>query len=328
MFDIAAQVQQWRGSGLPVSLARVISTRGFSSREPLAVLAAAPDRPPVGQLFSGAAREQIADLLSQPLTGARLEDVTVTDEAAVRAGLACGGIARLLIQPAGDIPQSAWAALVDHAAVCLVTRLDGAAVGTTEAILPSTLASAADAVRTFFNRGVSGTTLLATGAGELILAALWPPTALVVVGSGQLADALVDTAAVLGWTGVVVNSAEDAARRCGAASRSDVVVVLSHDLTVSGSALLAALGTNVGYLGALGSRHTQAARAAWLSDHGVDLTTQARIDGPAGLDIGANTPGEVAVSIVAAAIAERAGATGGRLADRPGPIHDPARTPV
>jgi xanthine dehydrogenase accessory factor len=110
-------------------------------------------------------------------------------------------------------------------------------------------------------------------------------------------------------------------------SGSDVVVVLSHDLTISGSALQAALASSAGYIGALGSRHTQAARAEWLTSHGVDPAALARINGPAGLDIGANTPGEVAISILAAAIAARAGAAGGRLADRPGPIHPPARTP-
>ena len=327
MFDIAGQVQQWRASGLPVSLARVISTRGFSSREPLSAVAATPNQPPIGQLFSGAGQDRIAKLLSDLRAGARLEDVTISDDAAVRAGLACGGMARLLIQPAVEIPQAAWTALLDRVPVCLVTRIDGDGVGATEAILTSTVATADDAVRQFFNRGVAGTAVLTTGSGEAFVAAMWPPTAVVVVGGGQLADALITAASVLGWTGIVVDSAREAAERCGAVSGSDVVVVLSHDLTISGSALQAALATSAGYIGALGSRHTQAARAEWLTSHGVDSAALARINGPAGLDIGANTPGEVAISILAAAIAARAGATGGRLVDRPGPIHPPARAP-
>ena len=327
MFDIAEQVQQWRASGLSVSLARVISTRGFSSREPLSVLAATPHQPPIGQLFSGAAQEHIVRLLSEPRADARLEEVAVSDDAAVRAGLACGGVARLLLQPAVEIPEAAWTALLDRAPVCLVTRIDGETVGATDAILVRTLDSADDAVRQFFKRGVAGTAVLITGSGEAFVAAMWPPTALVVVGGGQLSDALVTAAGVLGWTGIVVDSVRDATERCSAISGSDVVVVLSHDLTISGSALRAALATSAGYIGALGSRHTQAARAEWLTSHGVDPAALARINGPAGLDIGANTPGEVAISILAAAIAARAGAAGGRLADRPGPIHLPARTP-
>ena len=327
MFDIAEQVQQWRTSGLPVSLARVISTRGFSSREPLSALAATPNQPPIGQLFSGAAQEHIVRLLSEPRADARLEEVLVSDDAAVNAGLACGGTARLLLQPAVEVPETAWTALLDRAPVCLVTRIDGETVGATDAILTSTLDSAEDAVRQFFRRGVAGTAVLTTGSGEAFVAAMWPPTALVLVGGGQLSDALVTAAGVLGWTGIVVDSVQGATERCRALSGSDVVVVLSHDLTISGSALQAALASSAGYIGALGSRHTQAARAEWLTSHGVDPAALARINGPAGLDIGANTPGEVAISILAAAIAARAGAAGGRLADRPGPIHLPARPP-
>jgi xanthine dehydrogenase accessory factor len=328
MFDIAEQVQQWRASGLPVSLARVISTHGFSSREPLSVLAATPNQPPIGQLFSGAAQEHIVQLLSEPRADARLEEVLVSDDAAVSAGLACGGTARLLLQPAVEIPETAWTALLNRAPVCLVTRIDGETVGATDAILTSTLDSTDDAVRQFFRRGVAGTAVLTTGSGrEAFVAAMWPPTALVLVGGGQLSDALVTAAGVLGWTGIIVDSVQGATERCGALASSDAVVVLSHDLTISGSALQAALASSAGYIGALGSRHTQAARAEWLTSHGVDPEALARINGPAGLDIGANTPGEVAISILAAAIAARTGAAGGRLADRPGPIHLPARTP-
>jgi xanthine dehydrogenase accessory factor len=210
--------------------------------------------------------------------------------------------------------------------VCLVTRIDGEAVADTAVVLASTVDAADEAVRRFFNRGVAGTAMLATGAGDAFVASMWPPTTIVVIGAGQLADALVDAASVLGWTSVVVDSAKEAAEQCGALTRSDVVVVLSHDLAVSGSALQAAVATRAGYIGALGSRRTQAARAEWLTSHGVDPAALARINGPAGLDIGANTPGEVAISILAAAIAARAGADGGRLADRSGPIHGAAPT--
>jgi xanthine dehydrogenase accessory factor len=327
MFEIAPQVQQWRSKGLPVSVARVVSTRGFSSRDQVSVLAVTPDHPAVGQVFSGAGQTQIEQLLSAPLTGSRLEDVAVSDADAVRAGLACGGRARLLVQPASAIPESAWRALIERSPVCLVTRIDEEQLGRTEVIRPATLSQADDAVRRFFSRGVTATTVLPSATGEVLVAALWPTTTLVVVGTGRLADALVETAAVLGWTGVVVDTADAAAQRSGAASRSDVVVVLSHDLAVSGAALESALASSAGYIGALGSRHTQAARAGWMAEHGVDAAMLARINGPAGLDIGANTPGEVAISIIAEIITLRSGATGGRLADRPGPIHPPAGTP-
>jgi xanthine dehydrogenase accessory factor len=70
--------------------------------------------------------------------------------------------------------------------------------------------------------------------------------------------------------------------------------------------LQTALAAEVGYLGALGSRHTQAARAAWLTEHGVPADQLARIHGPAGLPIGSRTPAEIALSILAEMLQVRA----------------------
>ena len=157
MFDIAEQVQRWRASGLPVSLARVISTRGFSSREPLSALAATANQPPVGQLFSGAGQEHIAQLLTEQRAGARLEEVTVSDEAAVRAGLACGGTARLLIQPAVQIPEPAWTALVDRAPVARVERhRSGHAVLGHQNLDPGMRPALAEQVTRYVARGDAG----------------------------------------------------------------------------------------------------------------------------------------------------------------------------
>ncbi len=102
---------------------------------------------------------------------------------------------------------------------------------------------------------------------------------------------------------------------------SDAFVVLSHDRDVDGPALAAALSGSAGYVGALGSRRTQAARRDWMTDYGVDVADQDRIHGPAGLDIDAHTPAEIAISIVAEIVAGRSAATGGALRDRSGPVH-------
>jgi xanthine dehydrogenase accessory factor len=95
--------------------------------------------------------------------------------------------------------------------------------------------------------------------------------------------------------------------------------VLSHDDELAGPALEAALAGDVGYIGALGSRRTQQSRAQWLADHGV--TDLERVYGPAGLDIGANTPAEIAVSIIAEALATKSGSTPRSLRERTGSIH-------
>ncbi len=81
----------------------------------------------------------------------------------------------------------------------------------------------------------------------------------------------------------------------------DKVVVASHDDELAGPALEAALAGDVGYIGSVGSRRTQQSRADWLAYR--DITDLSRIRGPAGLDIGASTPPEIAVSILAEALA-------------------------
>ena len=96
-------------------------------------------------------------------------------------------------------------------------------------------------------------------------------------------------------------------------------MVLSHDDELAGPALRAALQGDVGYIGGLGSRRTQQARADWLAYRGI--TDIERIHGPAGLDIGAGSPAEIAVSIVAEALAVASGGSGTSMRGRTAPIH-------
>jgi xanthine dehydrogenase accessory factor len=102
----------------------------------------------------------------------------------------------------------------------------------------------------------------------------------------------------------------------------DAVCVLTHDPKFDVPAIVAALATQVGYLGAMGSRRTHADRSARLREAGVDEEGLRRVMGPIGLDIGARSPEETAVSICAEIIALRTGRTDPTsLRDREGPIH-------
>ena len=102
----------------------------------------------------------------------------------------------------------------------------------------------------------------------------------------------------------------------------DVVCVLTHDPKFDVPAITAALATRVGYLGAMGSRRTHAEREKRLREAGVDDAGLERVLAPIGLDIGARTPEETAVSICGEIIARRVGVTGvPSLRDRSGPIH-------
>jgi xanthine dehydrogenase accessory factor len=104
----------------------------------------------------------------------------------------------------------------------------------------------------------------------------------------------------------------------------DAVCILTHDPKFDVPAVQGALATRVGYVGVMGSRTTHAKRMERLADVGV--TDQADLDrlmSPIGLDIGARTPEETAISICAEIIARRTGAMAPSLRDGAGPIHQP-----
>ena len=99
------------------------------------------------------------------------------------------------------------------------------------------------------------------------------------------------------------------------------VVVLTHDDRFDIPALAGALASEAFYVGALGSRRNQERRRERLREAGVDDADIDRISGPCGLDIGAATPAETAVSILAEILARRAGREGGPLQGASGRIH-------
>ena len=108
----------------------------------------------------------------------------------------------------------------------------------------------------------------------------------------------------------------------GSLGPRDAVCVLTHDAKFDVPAIIGALATRVGYLGAMGSRGTHAKRVARLQEEGVDDAALARVMAPIGLDIGSRTPEETAVAVCAEIIALRTGRVGaGPLRDGSGPIH-------
>jgi xanthine dehydrogenase accessory factor len=115
----------------------------------------------------------------------------------------------------------------------------------------------------------------------------------------------------------------DAFLKTAPVDRRTVICVLTHDPKFDVPVLKAALATPAGYIGAMGSRRTHSNRTARLVEEGVTEEELARISSPIGLDIGSRTPEETAVAIAAEIIAFRTGHSGGRLAERSGPIHAP-----
>jgi xanthine dehydrogenase accessory factor len=156
----------------------------------------------------------------------------------------------------------------------------------------------------------------------LVVDVVVPTTRLLVVGGGDLATALERQAALLGWEPSSVNDGQRAAAAIKEMGPADALIVLSHDSEVDTPALAAGLASEVGYLGALGSRHTQTGRRERLLARGLTSEQLGRIHGPAGLDIGARTPGEIALAIGGEILALRSGRAGGALRERAAPIND------
>jgi len=324
VFEIAEQVDRWRSIGRQVTIARVLETVGLSSRERAAAVALSNGEPVAGSLLSGAMDDKLRAAVAA--RGASetgfVEQIPLSDDAAAVIGLSCGGTLRVLFQPAAEIPDAAWQDIARRSAVCLVTDMQGDEVGATRAFTTSTIGTLdepqAAPIARLFNRGANETALMNIGDTCFVVTALWPTPQLLVLGDGLIAEALWATGNLLGWTTRNLSEADDA---CSALAVNDAVVVLSHDLDISGRALSAALASDAGYVGALGSRRTQAARAAWLQQRDVADNLIARIHGPAGLDIGARTPQEIAVSIIAEIMMARCGSTANSLRDRAGSIH-------
>jgi xanthine dehydrogenase accessory factor len=324
MYSVAAQVATWLDAGDSVHVAQIVETRGFSSRDPSAALAWTENGQVAGALFPGVDSDLTA--FGDEVDG-RLVETSVSDRDAVAAGLSCGGLARAIVQNAAAFPPDVWDRLDRREPMCLVheiigdTRARTHVFGQGDVRRAAQLPGGADIPR-LFARGVSATALVNEADSSLAVTTLWPPTTLVVVGDGQIADALADAAALLGWASTVTNDADSVAELAGSLAESDAVVVLSHDREVDVPALAAVLAGRAGYIGALGSRGTQAARRDGLTGRGIDTDQLARIHGPAGLDIDAHTPGEIAVSIVAEVVASRTGSSGGSISARRGPVHN------
>lgn len=175
------------------------------------------------------------------------------------------------------------------------------------------------AARTAAERDQSGAVEI--DGEEVFLRVYNPPLRLVVVGAVHIAQALCPMAALAGFAVTVVDPRAafatparfpgvalctdwpDEALQALSLDRRSAVVTLTHDPKLDEPALIAALGSEAFYIGALGSKKTQAARLRRLREHGLDDAALARIHGPVGMAIGARSAAEIAISILAQAIA-------------------------
>jgi xanthine dehydrogenase accessory factor len=180
---------------------------------------------------------------------------------------------------------------------------------------------------------------------DVFIESFAPPPQMVIFGAVDFTAALARIGKILGYRVTVCDARPVFATRArfpmaddvvvdwpdrhlakvgGELGQRDVVCVLTHDPKFDVPAIVSALATEVGYLGAMGSRRTHDERTVRLREAGVDDAGLARVMGPIGLDIGARTPEETAVAICAEIIARRTGREAPSLKDRAGPIHHDA----
>jgi xanthine dehydrogenase accessory factor len=246
----------------------------------------------------------------------RLLEFGVSDEDAWSVGLACGGRIRVWVEPL----TAAKRAIVDELLQVsisklprvLAIRLSDAEQRFIDPASPDPLAqAAADALRA--DKAAS----LALAEGEIFLLPVNPPLRLIIVGAVHIAESLIQIAGLAGYESTVIDPRQAFARTerfVGTALLVDwpdvalhhlaldartAVVALTHDPKIDDPALRTAVQSPAFYVGALGSTRTHERRRARLQEQGLSAQTLQRIHGPVGLNIGARSPAEIAISIVA-----------------------------
>ncbi len=321
MRELIDHLDQWRVAGLRHVLVRAVDVRGFGAGQydNTQIVNERDER--CGTILRGLVDNEIAAAVKSVLAeGApRLVRVRAAMTEAEGVGLSCGGSAQLLVQLASDFPKDMWdqikvgqpvvLASVIRAdgqpdAGAIVVRADGSTAGTLGSTALNTCAAEA------------GSKLLATDRRSrerieinddtLLLDKLVPRTR-VVVGAGELAEALADVTRVLGWSIEVVADDPAAINVAAVLGPADALVVATHHPEVGPAALWAALQSEAGYIGALGARGTQASRAATLRELGASDAQIDSIHGPIGLDLGGRNPAETALAICAEILAVRSG---------------------
>lgn len=303
----------WAGDGRGAALATVVETWGSAPRQAGSQLAISGQGEIMGSVSGGCVEGAVVLEALAALKDGRTRLLTygVSDENAFAVGLACGGTIRILLEPvaATGLPQPMLADLVAARAARQPVAYQVDLNGTARALLPAAGADAPLAER--FRKDRSG------AEGEVFTAIHNPALRLIVVGAVHIAQSLLPMARLAGYDPVLIDPRDSFgadARFPGetvlsdwpdealAALRPDArtaIVTLTHDAKLDDPAILAALGSPCFYLGCLGSTRTHAKRLDRLRALGVSEGDLARIHAPVGLNIGALTPAEIAVSILA-----------------------------
>jgi xanthine dehydrogenase accessory factor len=307
----------WVRAGRKAALATVVETWGSAPRPTGAQLAINEEAEMVGSVSGGCVEGAVVAEALEALEDGRprMLEFGVTNEEAFAVGLACGGTIRVLVEPVAVGQGPSEGLLADLSAARAHRRPVVYAVNpaTWERHLVSagSLGELHEAVEAALVADRSGF------SGEWFLGVHNPPLRLAVVGAVHIAQALVPMARIAGYDVAVIDPREafasaarfpdtvllsdwpDAALAAFGLDSRTAVVTLTHDPKLDDPAIRTALRSDVFYLGCLGSSRTHAKRVARLRDDGYSEDEIGRIHAPIGADIGAKSPAEIAVSILA-----------------------------
>ena len=302
-------------------VATVVATRSSAPRPVGSKLIVRGDGSLEGSVSNGCVESEVILAAHEVMESGvpRLVTYGITDDMAIGVGLPCGGEIDVFVEPLGEV----------DAGVSL-TVIAGDGVG--EKLHDDELERAA------LRRGRSH--VIELGDRTVFADVVADPPRLLVYGAVDTAEALCAAAKLLGWRTIVADarprfatperipSADellvvwpDEALAAVAPDAATAIVVLTHDDKFDLPLMRGALATDAFYLGWLGSRRNQERRRGLLREEGIDEDELARISGPSGLDVGADSPAETAVSILAEILAVRAGRSGGRLREAATRIH-------
>jgi xanthine dehydrogenase accessory factor len=331
MRDIFPEVRRWREQQEPIALATVVETWGSSPRRPGAKMAITAKGEFAGSVSGGCVENAVieAGIESLRTRKPRLLHFGVADETAWEVGLACGGSIDVFVQPLEPAHFEALRSTLqlEQQAVAVTAirgpeRILGAAVliprdGT---VSGTPFESWRDALSTIAAPTLAGgrpRRAQLDAAVEVFLEPIVPAPSLIAVGGAHIAMVLVSLAKKLGYRTVVI----DPRRAWGTSDRfpdvdqliqawpqdafgqveitgSTAIATLTHDPKLDDPALQIALVSSAFYVGALGSKSTQAKRRKRLLEAGMTEAQLAPLHAPIGLDIGAESPEEIALSIM------------------------------
>jgi xanthine dehydrogenase accessory factor len=292
MFDVALSVSAFVRSKTHADVAWMVSPHASTD-----TLALTPGGGRIGSVAQGVFDSALADIANLKLTQGRLVSFTVGAFEASISGYNEGASVEFLLVPVELFPAHTWPALLEREPIAIVCTIDNGDVVLIETFTPETMNAANERTQEIFNQGISS---VSTHDNQVITV-LVPTTKLVIAGNGPIADALQSMATTMGWNVRMETRNDVVAGYVADMSPMDGVVIMGHNVEQSGRSLELALESDAGYIGALGSLKMQEARADWLAYR--DVTDLSRVHGPAGLNIQASSPGEVAVSILAEMIA-------------------------